>query len=54
LFLTVKIMIAKIDKDGVLAITPETKEEDRNLAEWYKNYGKEIARKVILFERVKE
>lgn len=47
-------MIAKIDKEGVLAITPETKEEDKNLGDWYFKYGKEIVRKVILFERVKQ
>ena len=47
-------MIAKIDKQGILAITPETKQEDKELADWYFKYGKEIARKVILFERVKE
>lgn len=44
-------MKAEIDKEGVLAITPQTKEEDKALADWYYKYGKEIAKKVILFER---
>lgn len=44
-------MKAKIDKDKVLAIIPETIKEDKELHEWYiKNKDNQVNH-VILFER---
>lgn len=46
-------MKAEFDKEGILAIIPETQEEDQQLTDWYLKMSQYPARKTILFERFK-
>lgn len=44
-------MKVKIDKNGEMTITPENKQEDKQLHDWYQKNKRTECNKCIVFER---